>query len=45
MLDKLLDICTTVMSGVIVFAVFEYLRNIKPKNNNNDKRKRNANDS
>ena len=43
MLYKLLDICTTVMSGLIVFAVFEYLKNIKPKNN--DKRKRNTNDS
>lgn len=42
MLDKLLDICTTIMSGVIVFAVFEYLRNIKP--NDNDKTKRNTND-
>lgn len=45
MLDKLIDICTTIMSGVIVFAVFEFLRNIKPKTNNNDKRKTNANDS
>lgn len=43
MLNKFIDICTTIMSGVIVFAVFEYLRNIKPKPN--DKTKRNTNDS
>lgn len=33
MLNKIIDIVMTIVSGLIVFGVFELLRNIKPKNN------------
>lgn len=39
----MLDTLLTILAGIIVISIFEFLRNIKP--NDNDKRKRNTNDS
>lgn len=38
MIDKIIDIIMTIASGMIAFGVFELLRNIKPKDNGNNKK-------
>lgn len=38
MLNKIIDITMTIVSGLIVFGIFEYLRNIKSKDNDDNRK-------
>jgi hypothetical protein len=38
MIDKIIEIASTIASGVIVIALFEFLRGIGSKNNDNLKK-------